>query len=1234
MADFSQEPYYDDYDPTKDYTRILAVPGRVEQAREFTQAQTMTQDMLERLGNSIYSNGTIIEGCNVHINEDNQAIISAGKIFLEGLIRNVNQTTIKIAGTGNESIGAKIKQEVITEIDDPSLYDPCTNYENYGQAGAHRLKETVVFQRLAEGEIGEYTPLWNLRDGQLLADDQLTNSTENAQEKQLQDTLARRTYDENGSYKVRGLNLIDRHESDDEHIYNSVSEGKAYVRGFEVTKSTATRLPLDMALTTRTISNEAKIYVDRVTYKLSNQPGSRINRANCKIEYQATMTRGNISGGQDYITNPNEGSVDSITKVEQGGIQYREGEDFQLSGSAIDWSLPGKEPNTGSQYTVTYIYNQVMLPEDFSLTHNNYYNQNTVTALKRDKKANGHDGDDNNLDDFIPLRENQELIKVNKIYKREDGEGSPKQEGSDYQVTLGKNGVAKIHWIDVNKMDDQADYIVEMVLFVQETDESNWYIELSEEMSKKPVLNSRMVFDYDFYLSRKDLITIDKAGNYIIYKGIPNIARLVESPINQDEDQLIVGTILIYAASTDIVLNTNDSTRLSQNQLYNLRKRVANLEYNIAMSDLDKEAMDGENATQLKGIFTDGFIGLSKCDVTHKEFDCTIDLDMQELTLPTEEYIYRADPGENGTNISKVGSVYMAPFEHESALVQPYATGTFLVNPYAVYSTMALAEIDPKADNWVDKQVITVTAGDDAGAQPTVLGTLRRWWYHRGESWVEDEKQKWLELTGTTGEQLNWDNFESELTQVTSEVVLDEMILFMRQIDISVHGSNFLPYSDNIECYFNDIRVPLTKAKDTQAGSTLGTVKAKADGTFDATFQVPSNVQCGTVSVVLKNPNNEASTQFTSQGRHQIVVDTVLQQKVIVQATDPLAQSFSFKDDTILTRVQVYFAAKDETKNLVFQIRNMVNGSPGVLCYDEEIIENSDIKVSDDATIPTTIDLSQPVYCKANEQYCFTILTDSNVFQAYAASLGGTDHFQKKSITSNPYPEGVMFDSSNNTTWTANQGTDLKFELFKAKYTGRGVIVFDQITTAQISRVVLAAQSIDYKNAGIYWYYRMQTADPWMPIDTYVSNDLSTATRSMQLRCEMDTKYSTSPLLAGDCINLVCFIEKNKGAYVSRRVVMEQDFDEISVSFEAAVPSGTRVTPKYSIDDVNWLEFDNHSQPTVTIISDEFNRFEYKKSSLPVGTKDYRIKIDMESENPLVRPRIRRLMSILRNIGE
>ena len=51
--------------------------------------------------------------------------------------------------------------------------------------------------------------------------------------------------------------------------------------------------------------------------------------------------------------------------------------------------------------------------------------------------------------------------------------------------------------------------------------------------------------------------------------------------------------------------------------LSKLTRRVDDIEYNQALTDLDKEAIEGEVATELKGIFTDGFIGVTKADTSH-----------------------------------------------------------------------------------------------------------------------------------------------------------------------------------------------------------------------------------------------------------------------------------------------------------------------------------------------------------------------------------------------------------------------------------------------------------------------------------------------------------------------------------------------------------------------------------------------------------------------------------------
>lgn len=67
-TNFNVAPYYDDYNEDKQYYRILFRPATAVQARELTQLQTMMQRQVARFGNSIYKDGSIIEGVHFHTN--------------------------------------------------------------------------------------------------------------------------------------------------------------------------------------------------------------------------------------------------------------------------------------------------------------------------------------------------------------------------------------------------------------------------------------------------------------------------------------------------------------------------------------------------------------------------------------------------------------------------------------------------------------------------------------------------------------------------------------------------------------------------------------------------------------------------------------------------------------------------------------------------------------------------------------------------------------------------------------------------------------------------------------------------------------------------------------------------------------------------------------------------------------------------------------------------------------
>ena len=78
----------------------------------------------------------------------------------------------------------------------------------------------------------------------------------------------------------------------------------------------------------------------------------------------------------------------------------------------------------------------------------------------------------------------------------------------------------------------------------------------------------------------------------------------------------------------------------------------------------------------------------------------------------------------------------------------------------------------------------------------------------------------------------------------------------------------------------------------------------------------------------------------------------------------------------------------------------------------------------------------------------------------------------------------------------------------------KGVIIFNDVVTDTMNRVVLAAQSLDYKNSGINWFYRLNAESDWLPLDTYVDQELSSETTGISLKVEIIPERTTSPILA------------------------------------------------------------------------------------------------------------------------
>src|SRR6266566_1420503 len=127
-------PYFDDFDKTKDYYRILFQPGVSVQTRELNQLQTMFQQQVERFGDNIFSAGTIVSGCNFSFNNP-YPYIKIRDLTFDGTtaipfgyvnFNIINDTTGLTAWVTNYTDGF--------ESTDPNLKTLYINYTNTGNS--------------------------------------------------------------------------------------------------------------------------------------------------------------------------------------------------------------------------------------------------------------------------------------------------------------------------------------------------------------------------------------------------------------------------------------------------------------------------------------------------------------------------------------------------------------------------------------------------------------------------------------------------------------------------------------------------------------------------------------------------------------------------------------------------------------------------------------------------------------------------------------------------------------------------------------------------------------------------------------------------------------------------------------------------------------------------------------------------------------------------------------------
>jgi hypothetical protein len=352
-TDFNVSPYFDDFDRDKKFHRVMYRPAFAVQARELTTQQSILQNQIELLGDSMYKHGSMVipgeatfdlnyfsikltsftgtlanfKGTTItggtsgvtasvldttatdgtdpdtlfvkykNSGTDNvsatftegeslssdaatnetaivtsshtgsAAFIDAGTYYINGYFVEVESQSLildKYTNTPDYRVGLSVAETFVTSTDDTSLLDNATGSSNVNATGAHRFKITLTLAKLSLESTADanFVETFRVKSGKLQnrpVDDVRTS---------IEDTLARRTYDESGDYTVDDFELNIREHllsgtnrgiysagqtSDDGNtaveskLAFGLSQGKAYVKGYEIKKIGTTYVDVNKA---------------------------------------------------------------------------------------------------------------------------------------------------------------------------------------------------------------------------------------------------------------------------------------------------------------------------------------------------------------------------------------------------------------------------------------------------------------------------------------------------------------------------------------------------------------------------------------------------------------------------------------------------------------------------------------------------------------------------------------------------------------------------------------------------------------------------------------------------------------------------------------------------------------------------------------------------------------------------------------------------------------------------
>ena len=211
--------------------------------------------------------------------------IGEGVYFIRGTFVQVQNETLildQYDDAPSYRVGFDVQENFISADEDPSLNDNASGFTNFAAPGADRFQISVSLTKKALDDANDQ----NFIEISRIVDGDIEEFKYDTQYNLINDTLAKRTYDESGDYYVKPFEVFVKESLNDsignKGIYTSeqetsggeipsddllavqISPGKAYIKGYKIEKISTTFIDVEKPRETETIEQEA------VTYETGN----------------------------------------------------------------------------------------------------------------------------------------------------------------------------------------------------------------------------------------------------------------------------------------------------------------------------------------------------------------------------------------------------------------------------------------------------------------------------------------------------------------------------------------------------------------------------------------------------------------------------------------------------------------------------------------------------------------------------------------------------------------------------------------------------------------------------------------------------------------------------------------------------------------------------------------------------------------------------------------------------